>query len=325
MPTSADLVQVSVVPEVIYGTTPTNPVFQKVRITGEGITFAPTTTKSNEMNPNRMVTDSILTGGQVTGDLNFELAYETWFEELLSGAMCSLWDVHEALHIGQLLKSYTIEKKIPVPGGTTQYHRFSGCCVNGFTLNIRPNQPITGSFTFQGKSPAIGTTALAGSSYLEPALTPVMTAPRVVGIEIGGVPAISKCFNNLVVTLNNNNRGIECIGTLGPRETVLGRAEVTSNFGVLFNDSDLFQMLIDQTENSFAFQTEDSSSIGSPLGGYWYRMYMPRIKLTADAIVAGGTNQDVVNEITAEALMPAAGGSPLTSEGALVITRYPRV
>jgi hypothetical protein len=276
------------------------------------------------MNPHRQVTDSILTGGQITGDLAFELAYETWFETLLSGLMCNDWDVHDALHIGLTLKSFTIEKRIPVPGGITQYHRYTGCCANGFTLNIRPNQPITGTLTFIGKSPVIDTAAIAGASYGEPVLNPVMTAPKVVGIEVGGISAISKCFNNLVLTMNNNNRAIECIGTLGPRETVLGRAEVSVQFGVLFNDSDFLALLINQNETSLRFQTEDSSSIGSPLGGYWYSWFLPRMKLTADAIVASGTNTDVVNAVTAEALMPAVTGSPSDTIGTLVITRYTR-
>lgn len=317
MPTSADLVQIAIVEESVYGTTPTNPTFQIVRTTGEGIAFAPTSTKSNEMNPRRQVTDSILTGGQVSGDINFELAYEAWFETLLAGALCNDW-ASNVLKISTTLKSYTIEKKIPVPGGTTQYHRFTGCCVNGFTLNIRPNQPITGSFTFVGKSPAISTSALAGSTYTDPTLNPVMTAPRVVGIEIGGISAISKCFNNLQFTLNNNNRAIECIGTLGPKETVLGRAEIQSQFSVLFNDSDLLQTLIDQSETSLQFQTEDSNPAGSPADPNFYNWLMPRVKFTADPIVAGGTNQDVVNAVTAEALMDQSSFTELQ------VSRTPR-
>lgn len=305
MPTSADIVQIAIVEESVYGTTPSNPVFQIVRTTGESVAFAPTTTRSNEMNPRRQVTDSILTGGQVSGDINFELAYEAWFETLLEGALCNVWggSPDQLLTMSDTLKSYTIEKKIPVPGGTTQYHRFTGCCVNGLSLNIRPNQPITGSFTFVGKSPSIGTSALSGATYTDPALMPVMTAPRVVGIEIGGVPAVSKCFNNLQFTLNNNNRAIECIGTLGPRETVLGRAEIQVQFSVLFNDSDLMQILIDQSETSLAFQTEDSNPAGSPADPNYYSWLLPRVKFTADPVVAGGTNQDVVNAVTAEALM----------------------
>ena len=323
MSTSTDLVQVSFVPEVIYGTTPTNPQFELVRMTGEGIAFAPTTTKSNEINPYRQVTDSILTGGQVTGDINFELAYESWFETLLAGALCNDWS-SDFLKIGLELKSFTIEKKIPVPGGITQYHRFTGCVVSQLSIDIKPGSPITGKFTFLGKAPVIDTAPLAGASYGQPALNPVMTAPRVVGIELGGIPAVGKCFNALSFTLNNNDRAIECIGTLGPRETVLGRAEIQTQFSVLFNDSDLLELLINQTETSLSFETDDTSDVGSPSGHNYYVWTLPRVKLTANPIVAGGTNQDVVNNVTAEALMPALTGSPLDTLGSLTVSRYPR-
>lgn len=306
MPTSADLVQLAITPEVVYGVTPANPVFQTIRITGEGLSFAPTSTVSNEMNPNRQVTDSILTGGQSSGDLSFELAYESWFEAMLESAMCSNWangSEIDLINIGTVLKSFTIEKKIPVPGGITQYHRFSGCCVNGFSLNIRPNQPITGSLTMLGKSVEISETVIAGATYVEPLLTPVMVAPRVVDIEVGGISAVDKCFNNLVVTLNNNNRAIECIGTLGPRETVLGRATIAATFAVLFNDSSLLATLIDQTETSLEFWTVDTSGAGSPNTENKYGWFIPRMKFTANPVVAGGTNQDVINAVTASGLL----------------------
>lgn len=317
MPTSADLVQIAIVPEVVYGTTPASPTFYVIRTTGESLAFAPSVTISNEMNSSRQVTDSILTGGQSTGDLNFELAYEEWFELLIEAAMCSTWYA-ESIGISTTVRSFTIEKRIPVPGGTTQYHRFTGCTVNGFSLNITPNQPITGSFTILGKAVATSEAALSGATYNNADLTPVMTAPLVVNIEVGGVAAVSECFNTLQFTLNNNNRAIECIGTLGPRETVLGRAEVQASFSVLFNDSGLLNTLINQTETSLAFRTQDSSDIGSPSARYYYDWELPRVKFTADPVVAGGTNTDVVNAVTAQALMDA---SSLTS---LVVSRYPR-
>jgi len=314
MPTSADLVQIAIVPETVYGTTPATPAFLVVRTTGEGISFAPSTTISNEMNANRQVTDSILTGGQSTGDLNFELAYEPWFEKLMESAMAADWVTGaevDTIQIGTELKSFTIEKKIPVPGGTTQYHRYTGCVMNGFSINIRPNQPITGSFSVLGKAVETSETAIAGATYTAANLTPVMTAPRVVDIEIGGVPAITKCFNNLTITLNNNNRVVECIGTLGPRETVLGRAEVSSQFSVLFSDSELLDILIDQSETSLYFSTVDTSGIGSPNAENKYNWEMPRVKFSADQVVAGGTNQDVVHAVTAQSLLDTNLGTSL--------------
>lgn len=310
MSTSADLVQIAIVEEDVYGVTPTTPAFLVVRTTGEGIAFAPTTTKSNEMNPARQVTDSILTGGSVTGDLNFEMAHELWFDSLLAGAFCEDWNANQ-LRIGTSLRSFTLEKKIPVPDGPTQYHRYAGCTINGFSFDVKPNQAITGSFTVLGKGVTVSESPLSGATYMNPHLTPVMTAPRVVGIEIGGVSAVSQCFNNLQIEMNNNNRAIECIGTLGAKELALGRCEITATFGVLFSDSTLLQTLIDQIETSLAFETDDTLTVGSPAEHNSYAWFLPRVKFTANPVVAGGTAQDVVNAVTSEGLLDPTTGTAL--------------
>ena len=310
MTTSSDLVQISVVAENVYGVTPTNPAFVVIRTTGEGLAFAPTTVKSSEMNPARQVTDSILTGGTVSGNLNFELAHETWFDQLLAGAFCADWQ-SDLLKVGTAFKSFTVEKRIPVPGGVTQYHRYAGCTVNGFSFDIKPNAIITGSFTLLGKGVTTGEDSLPGATYSNPYLNPIMTAPRVVGIEIGGVPAVAQCFNNLQLSMNNNNRAIECIGTLGAKELALGRCEITATFGVLFNDSTLLKTLLDQVETSLRFQTNDSLQIGSPSGFNSFTWTIPRVKFTSNPVVAGGTNQDVVNTVAAEGLLDTIAGTAL--------------
>lgn len=313
---SADVVQIAIVEESTYGVTPATPVFLIIRTTGEGLAFAPTSTRSNEMNATRQVTDSILTGGQSTGELNFELAYEPWFNKLLEGAFCKAWAT-DVLKIGTVLKSYTIEKKIPVPGGSTYYHRYTGCLINTMSLNIRPNAPITGSFGILGKALEPSEAIVAGATYTDPTLSPVMTAPRVVDIEIDGVAAVSKCFNGITLTLNNNDRAVECIGTLGPKEMVLGRAETQAQFQVLFNSNDLIEILVDQTEISLAFTTEDTAAIGSPPLNNGYEWFLPRVKFTANPVVAGGTNQDVINNVTAEGLLDSVTGTEL------MVTRAP--
>lgn len=297
MTTSTDLVQIAIVPETVYAVTPTAPAFQIVRYTGEGIAFAPTTTQSNEMNARRQLPDNILTGGATAGNLNFELAKEVWFETLLSGAMCYTW-ASDTLLIGEVFKSFTIEKKIPITGGGFEYHRFPGCLVDNFSLDVKPNAVITGSFQIQGKTPTHATTALTGATYADPAYNPVFRAPRVVDIDIGGVAAISRCFDSFQITLNNNNRAVECIGTLGTKEVVLGQVSVTSTFSVLFNSSDLLDILLTQVATSLGITMEDDQ--GTPAS---YAFLLEKVKFTANQVVAGGSKQNLVNAVTAQAIM----------------------
>ena len=55
MPVSADTLRLAYVFEPVRGVTPTTPAFDVLRTTGEGLTFNPTATFSNEMDTSRGV------------------------------------------------------------------------------------------------------------------------------------------------------------------------------------------------------------------------------------------------------------------------------
>lgn len=305
MPISADEVRLAEVPETAFGETPANPTFQVIRLTGESLVFTPTTTNSQAMNPNRSVEDSILTGGAVAGSINFELAKEAWFEEFLSGAMCSDWDA-ESLKVGTILKSFTIEKTLPLDEVDSDYHGITGAIMNGFSLTIAPNAAITGSFEILAKDYGVTHAVITGGTYTDPVFNPIFTAPLVTDIEISAIAAAAQCFNNITLTLNNNARALECIGHLGAREMNLGRAEVTLAFSLYYADGDLLDDLTDQTEMAISFTVNDSDD---PSNSYTFTL--PRAKLTQCNVVAGGTGQDVVADCVATGLYDPVTDTPL--------------
>jgi len=312
MPLSADLVRLAFVPEDSYGVTPPNPVFEVMRITGESVNFAPTTTNSNEMNAKRGVTDLILTGGSVSGDIPFELAYEHWFNLFLAMAMCNDWQA-DKVQIGTLLKSATLEKHLPVdPTVTELYHRVPGTIVDGFSLTVAPNAVITGTFSVLGKLMDPDEAPIAGATYIEPDYNPVMAAPTVTDITLAGVVATTECFSNMVVNLANNNRAVECIGFLGAKEMVLGRAEVSLTFSLYFSDNDLLQMLLDQDAIAISFKLNDTATPAN-----WYLFEFPRVKLSQANADATGTGADVVYEAVGQALIDPTSGTQM------IITRSP--
>ena len=312
MTTSADLVRLAEIPETTYGVTPATPAFKVIRYSGESLALAPTTTSSANMNPSRQVTDSILTGSSAAGGVNFEVAKEAWFEDFLSGAMCKDW-VTNVLTIGTTLKSFTIEKSIPITGtANTDYHRVPGSIINGFTLTIAPNAPITAAFDILGKDYLTGSTIVTGATYLPLAMKPVFTAPLVTNIAISGIAAATPCFNNITLTLANNDRALQCIGSLGAREMALGRAEVTLAFSLYYADDDLLDVLRNQTNMSISFTIVDSDTTPNS-----YQFDIPKAKLTQCNVVAGGTGQDVVADCIATGLLDPVTGTSLK------ITRIP--
>jgi len=92
MPASASAAQIRYLEEVVRGTTPSgNPT--ELRVTGESLNQSVESAASQELRNDRMMPDSILTGGQVGGALNFEmsfLTYDTFLEALLAGTFTEI-------------------------------------------------------------------------------------------------------------------------------------------------------------------------------------------------------------------------------------------
>lgn len=93
---TSNRVTVSIVEETVAGTTPTNPVFQKLRYTGESLSYDITTTQSKEIRDDRNVANSVQTKAMSQGDVQFELSSES-FDSMIQAAMCGTWTTTSAL------------------------------------------------------------------------------------------------------------------------------------------------------------------------------------------------------------------------------------
>ena len=139
MPISADLTQIGIVEEATYGVTPTTPVFQILPITGESLAGNAATEISQSMNPHGQPLDSILTGLDVAGSLDFEFSKSAAMTILLESAMGSdtvSSTTDRDLFVGREQKSYTVEKRFQKSDGTYRYHRYTGCVSNTFNLTF---------------------------------------------------------------------------------------------------------------------------------------------------------------------------------------------
>lgn len=85
----ANRVQLSYMPESIWGTTP-SAALQAIRFVSESLGFNIDNISSNEIDYTRMVADLVQTGAEVGGGIDFEFSYGT-FDDLLEGALMSDW------------------------------------------------------------------------------------------------------------------------------------------------------------------------------------------------------------------------------------------
>lgn len=300
MPVSADTTQIAIIKEVTYGVTPATPTWLLLPITGESLVGNASSELSQSLNPSRQVYDSILTGLDVAGSLDFEFAKSPAMTLMLESAMGSttVTDTTDRnLLVGLDQISYTVEKRWPDPNnpGSYLYHRFTGCVSNTFTLNMTAGQSITGSTGVIGKELATETTEIAGSTYPPLDSFDVFKGPDVKQIELDNeagslLPTMTdSCVTDITINMNNNYRGIQCLGTLGNKETVIGTFDVNYAQTIFFGHN---QMMDDFLAQSYL---NEIVTVGDDTTDNHYTFTTTRGKFGSNEVVAGGTGTDVVN------------------------------
>lgn len=329
MAVSADLLRLAIVREATPGVTPANPAFQLLRVTSESLAYTPETQLSNELNPQRQISDVIVSGGSSGGDLGMEVSSNPGFEMLLEGALGNLWQGDE-LWVGNLLLTHTLEKRFTIdptnvdPLKQYELNRFVREIVDQLTLTFTPGGPATGAATMLGGAMTRTESDLAGATYLDPGRLPVMVGSGVIPITftIEGVDYTTWCVSNLVVTFRNNGRAIACLGQDAANEVVLGRfeCEISADIYITADTSAVMDAFIDRSEIALSFEVHDSL-------GNAYTFDFPRVRVSAATEVASGTNQDVIMSVTMQALLddveivPELPDVPFDAQTCVVIGR----
>lgn len=306
MAVSADLLRLGIVREATPGVTPATPAFQLLRVTSESLAFSPETQLSNELNPNRQLTDVIVSGGQSGGDISFEVSSNPGFEMLLEGALGNAWAT-DMLDVGNILYTHTLEKRFTLDPSTFEHNRIVRALIDSMTLTFTPGGPATGSATILGGQYTRDTAAIAGATYITAGQLPVMVGSGVfpVTFNIEGTDYDAWCVSNLVVNFRNNGRAIACLGQESANEVVLGRfeCEMTASIYINAETSALMDAFLDKTEMTFSFTVADALN-------NTYEFYFPRVRVSAATQVAAGTGQDVIMESTMQALIDTIAGPP---------------
>lgn len=304
MTITTDTARFSLVEETLAGQTPSNPVFEVIRLTSESISFAYETTNSEELGGvGRGVRDSILTGGSVSGAISFELHQSGWLETLMSAVLGSDWGndplaipiTADEAYVSDSRRTFTLEKDWVDGAGDHLYHWYRGNVADTMTLTIVPNTPITGDFGLVGMNFDYSETPIVGATYTAADSSPIMTAPLVSGIVLKDSMGTTifdvgtHCWTNLVINLTNNSRGIACIGTLGSKDVALGRFEGTIDYSIYFESNAMLQLLKDQEQVSLQVTCVDSE-------GGSYVFDFPKLKVNTGEVVASGVGEDVLVE-----------------------------
>lgn len=291
----ANRVSLKYLAEVTYGDTPPNSnSWQLLRYTSQSIAANPQTVVSNEIRDDRMVTDLVLVGSSVSGDMGCEFSATT-YDELLEAAFMGTWT-------GGTLKASTDEYSFSLEVGfedwsPVQYLQYKGMRVGGFSLNIAYGSIVTGSFSFAGKQALESITSLrgTGTAPLPQTNTDVFNGSS--GVTTITVDGTSFSVRSLTLNLSNNLRPVEAIGAAGPTDQSAGRSMVTGTIEIYFDDISMYQELLTPTGVPVVFALTDGTNT--------YTFTLPKVKFNDGNPAVTGVDTDVMLSMNFTALYDA--------------------
>jgi len=295
----ASTTQLALVAETTEGITPTSPVYQKTRYTGDLPQYEKTTITSDEIRPDRNIADNSEVARKGVGGFNFEFSQET-FDALLQSALGGTWATN-TLKNGTDRHAFSIEQKF-LAGALNKYVRQRGMLVNTMSLDITAQQIVTGNFDFLGQGGSASDSAVAGATYLDATTTAVLNAgSSFASLTISGVSP-SPTIMSLSMSMTNNLREQAEVGEIDLAGIGVGRFELTGSMSAYFEDLSLYNAFLDHDDIALAFVIGDTN-------GKYYRFTIPKIKLSSNKIENAGNNQDVMLNLDYTALF-SEDGSP---------------
>lgn len=303
------------VKETTYGVTPTDPVFDTVRITGTTLGLTKEGLQSDEIRSDRQIADYRLGNNQVGGDINFELSYGSFDKFLQAVLLSGDWETGvpivgaAQIKTGITRSSFTLVRHFAdLDAASKPFYIYRGVEINTMSLSISPSAMVTGTFSVVGKSQTATTdlTALGTPTFDAPTTTSPMDA--FTGTLLEGSEEIA-VITEITLTLEN---GIEPRFVVGSKDTIkpsVARANLTGQITAYFEDSRLVDKFLNETDSSIQFTLPDTD-------GNELTFVIPRIKYT-------GGQPDVDGEGPITLSMPFQALYDAASENNFFIQRKP--
>lgn len=297
----ANRVALIYVPEVTYGTTPTNNSgWKTLRMTGETLGYQPTTKATSEIRADRMVSDLVKVGSQASGDIKFEFSAKT-FDDMIEAVLMGAW-TSNVLKTGTSKKSFSVEKRFL---DITKYQIFTGVRAGKLDLDFKWGAIATGTLAMMGNGSSIGATSAVGTGTVAAADTSPVTngSVDITGIKIDGTTA-SAYFEEVKMTIDPTLRARNAIGSDAPYDIANGRSMITGTLNSYFSDATLYGYLLDNSSHAFEFTVGDGTNS--------YTFSFPKVKFTSGSPDASQVDTDVMLPLGFQAIYDSVTGTDVT-------------
>ena len=197
---------------------------------------------------------------------------------------------------GAKQRSYTVQRvHEDITSGTSgRSAAYSGCMIDGMTLSATTEAVVTGSFSWIGAKGVSNDTEL-GTNPVDASTNDVMNSIEDVDGVMEGTDYASKNITAFTMALANNLRPRLEIGTLGAVAIGTGTCNVSGTFQRYYSDATMIDKYLNFNDSALAIVFDD-------VDGNAYCFDFPKIVYTSAQRVAGGQNQDLIADMSLEAI-----------------------
>lgn len=241
--------EVGYIAEVTLGTTPATPALVLVSMTG----FKPELKKdgnaSGDIRSDRQIVDYRHGRKSVSVGLDVSLKHGV-YDDFLESALFGSWAAN-VLKCGTTQKGFSLEAAFRDIG---RFHVYKGCIVNTFSMSVKPEGEVTGSFNFVGLDMANAATSVDADTYTVPAVKRAFDGFTGSILEGGGAIA---SITGIDLSLENGLEAAKTLFTDSATEMFEGRSNLTGTVSAYFEDDAMLQKFIDETPSSIEFTLTD--------------------------------------------------------------------
>ena len=278
----------AIVTEATFGTTPATGLIN-LPFSTHSLNLTKDILAGTDIEADRMPRVNRQGNRQVGGDIVVDLR-DGDYDSLLESAMLNTFATN-VLKVGVAPKFFSIED---YAADINQARTFTGMSVSSMAISLAPNQMVTTTFGMVGKdmtitqpSPYVDPTASSGSQ-------PFDAYSGDISIGTVGSPSAVAIVTALDFTLNNSYAPTFVIGDDSAPSLEYGRAEVEGTMTAYFENADLINRFLNETETAIRVSVDD------PTGANEYIFDFPKVKInSADVGVDGPTSRMVTMSFVA--------------------------
>lgn len=276
----------SYIKETTFGVTPAGN-FKALPFTSQTLSLTKDRVEGQDIRPDRMPRIDRHGNRQSAGDVVADLRADD-FDDLLEGLMFNDWDTSPAsspdiLKVGTSFKHFSIED---AANDISQFQVFTGQSVSTMGVSIAPNQMVTTTFGFVGKDMSVSGTG----KTVDPASENQPFDSYSGEIKLGNVAASTavNTVTSIEFTVDNGLAATFVVGSDATPQLEYTQAKVEGTMTVYFEDLDIMNRFINETESELIVSINDPSGVNE------YTFGFPRIKINSANVPVDGEGSRIM-------------------------------